>query len=172
MATPAPKPYITEGGLTLQSRPYWKLPALFPTVLGLLVGWTLTTLLAYYSILGLITATRRDIAAMVLALAVIMAACLILYTRHFIVHGSKKYTLVITDALARLMISERNYHIQATMQIEDIDFVEYFTPRDRAELVFHGIDNRIIEAPLWSMTDDPSTVVEFLRNKGIAIVQL
>jgi len=172
MATPAGKPYITEGGLTLQSRPYWKLPALIPTMVGLLLGWAVATVLAYYSVLGLITQTRPDIAAMVLVVSAIMAACLILYTRHYIVYGTKKHTLVVTDALARLMISERNYHIQASMPIEDIDFVEYFTPRDQAALIFHGKDNRIIEVPVWSMTDNPSAVVEFLRNKGIAVVQL
>jgi hypothetical protein len=173
MATPAGKPYISEGGLTLQSRPYWKRVAVIPMALILLVSWTATTLLAYYAAVGLVLSPLyANVAVPVALLALIMAGCLILYTRHLIIEGRKKYTLVITDAIVRLMVSEKNYHIQATMPIDEIEFVEYFTARDRSELIFHGKDNRIIEAPLWSMTDDPSTVVEFLRNKGIAIAQL
>lgn len=85
----------------------------------------------------------------------------------FIADFSKHYVLELTEREVKLKISDTESSAEeavARMPLREVSFVEYFTPKDCASVVFHGKEGRVIKVPIWSLTDHPSPVLQFFKS--------
>lgn len=72
-----------------------------------------------------------------------------------------------------LRVRESNGRLlRISMSYPEMDFVEYFTPRDRESLVFHSLDGRLIEVPVDRMDQDRVHAIDLLRERGIKIERI
>lgn len=110
----------------------------------------------------------------VLVVTVVLVGYLTVFTKKYLDDLARRYEFELGDREVVLRIDDRvsGRRLFVHMPYSQVSFVEYYTPLDNAELVFHGLDHRIIEIPTWSMTEDISAILEFLKTKNIRVVQL
>lgn len=164
-----------ETKLYYKSRPGRLRPALLPTIFFLLVIWTFSIILLTTTAAALFAGSSQGTTLwMVVAVSAVLICYLILFTKRYIDDFARNYEFELLDKEVRLRIDDRvsGRRFFAHMPYSEMSFVEYYTPRDNASIVFHGLDERIIEVPIWSMTEDTSAIFEVLNNKAVRIVQL
>lgn len=146
-----------------------------PTLFLLGVMWTFSLIVFGSALTGLMSHSAYSaIFAGVLLATVALIGYLIFYTSHYINDMTSQYEFELSDREMRLRIDDRvsGRRLFAHMPYGEIDFVEHYTPRDNATLVFHGTDSQIVEVPIWSMTEDTDAIIDFLTKNRINIVRL
>lgn len=164
-----------ESRLCYLSRPRWRRPAFMPTLFLLAASWSFNILLLVNVISALSSHTEHPLVLwLILAVSLIVVGYLAVFTKKYSDDLSRKYEFELSDKEVVLRIDDcvSGRRLFAHMPFGDMSFVEHYTPRDNASLVFHGLDNRIIEVPVWSMTEDISPIMEILKDKHVQVVQL
>jgi hypothetical protein len=159
---------------SFRSRPGWRRPAYFPTVAILCAAWfiALTFIAIVATAFGL---PHPEDAHMALAISLTMSTAFVVYlvvfTRRFIIENSSQYIFELGNEEARLKVTSTRpkHNLLVRMPYSEISFVEHFTPRDSAALVLHGKSGRLMEVPLWSMTENASTILNFLKLKNLPV---
>jgi hypothetical protein len=148
--------------------------------LGVMVGvysitWILTAALVVLATVG---AFRHSPYQMVSSVFAIAGVALVIYlaatTKRLFSDFRESYVFELTDDEARLRTvdNKTKESILKRVPFRDVTFVEYFTPLGEEALVFHGINGRLMEVPLYSMTRDPSAILKFLQGKNIKIERI
>lgn len=161
-----------DAKISYVSRPRWRRPAYYLTIVFLCLAWVFAASLLLTSVIGIVQQTPHTRAAVIVTLvALVVAGYLVVFTRKFLRDFEKTYVFEIADTEMSLKIMDVRSHraFIARMPGEEVSFVEHFTPRDNATLVFHRAGDRIIAVPIWSMTDDAGRILDFLRERNIRI---
>jgi|GEM_PF-3950381 len=165
----------TETKLSYFSNPAWQRPAFIPTIFFLSAIWIFSITLATVVVMGLLSGTALAIGLWVLApISVVLITYMYIYTKKYVNDLARKYEFEMTDNEIQLRIDDRvsGRRYFAHMPYSEMSFVEHYTPRDNASLVFHGSLDRIVEVPIWSMTADVSDILDLLSHKRIKVVTL
>jgi hypothetical protein len=160
--------------LKFVSRQRWRRPAFIPSIIFLTADWLLVLSLLSLSLIGLLhTANAPGLLIVTFAAAVVLFGVLSIFTLRYFADFTAQYELEMTDEEIRLKVSEKHRKVRVDqMNFNEVDFVEYFSPRDNASFLFHGKDGRIIDVPAWSLTDKPDLIVDFLDQKDLPIKQV
>ncbi len=160
------------------SRPVWKRPAYIPTMFFLWLAWLAAFLLIFAGPLFLADhgnlqsgmAWRSIIAGMSLALV------LGLYSAWYFYPFSKTFMLELNETGVRLVVFNRllSQEFVSEMKFSQMSFIEFFSPKDTAALVFHAKNGKRLEVPIWPF--EPSCQAEiknFLqKEKVVKLIQI
>lgn len=143
-----------------------------PTVLVLSILSMLDAMLIFVSFAGLLhNYSNQHLPLLDLVCASAFAFFLILFAARYFMEASNHYELVISDEEIKLLTTsaiskERKID---NMLLQDIAFVEYFTPRDNSALVLHNRNGHVLDVPLYALLDEPSSIIQFIASKNIRI---
>ena len=164
-----------EVRLSYRTIPRSARPAAIPTVVVTGVAWLFSFILIAMGLTALFTASMPvgssvTLAAVGAAVAIYMVA----FTGKFLTDFGKRYIFELTDSEARLKIKDESADdwFIVRMPFSEVAFVEHFTPRDQVSLVFHSKTDRILEVPIWTMTNDVKPITEFLASRGLNFIRI
>ncbi|MBX9723521.1 MAG: hypothetical protein K2X81_19100 [Candidatus Obscuribacterales bacterium] len=162
----------TDYKYCLESQPGWRRPAFVPTVLVLSILSLLDALLILISFAGMLhNYSNQHLPVLDFVCATAFAFFLILFAARYFMEAANHYELDISDDEIKLLTTSaisKERKIE-NMLLKDIDFVEYFTPRDNAALVFHARNGHVLDVPLYAILDEPASVIQFFASKDIKI---
>lgn len=164
-----------DAKMSFNSRPGRRRPAFIPTVIALCIAWVIDIAFAVSMAVGMGRSTALfDEFALALAMSMAFLAYLIYFTRQYIIDHTNRYFFEITDYGVRFNVDSDNARRRraAQMAFAEMSFVEHFTPRDNASLVFHGKKGRSLDVPIWSMMDDASEILAFLKEHGVPVLKI
>ena len=124
---------------------------------------------------GLMTGYSYPMSAVVAMLCgAFIAGYAILFLNVLRWEGNMAYDVTLTpDAMTLRMRGTEDCHkCECSMRLEDVDFVEWFTPRDSETLTFNSRDGRECIIPMWRMDRSATDAVAFLRARGIEVRQV
>lgn len=165
----------TGTGLLYASIPRSNRPAYIPTIIVTTAIWFFSIFLVVAGLASLVnTAISAWTSLVLIAVGAALAGYLFLFTGKFLTDFDKLYEFELTDSEARLKVKDprSNQQFIVRMPFSEVSFVEHFTPRDQVSLVFHGANNRIMEVPIWTMTNDATPAIEFLKSKKLKFINI
>ena len=170
-------PEFQQTVLAYSSLPFWRRGGFLGMAIMLGCSWLADVGLIAYSAqrINYVTSTTYgSIAEIVLLVSVSAFLYLLWLTAKYIFELSTQYLLQLTQTDVSLFVhhrlGERSMH--AVMMLKNVDYIEFYTRRNREVLVLHGFDNKVIEIPLWAITGDPAPIVTSLRQRGLPIVAI
>lgn len=157
--------------LSFRSRPRHARPAYIPTLFFSSIAWLAALALIVFGVSDMFAGSINVVNTTVVAAAAVLVAYMVMFSRKFLDDFGKEYIFELTEKEARLKVSGQGLSrgVVASMPFSEVRFVEHYTPRDQVSLVFHGKNDRIVEVPIWTMTNDASPAVDFLKERGIKI---
>jgi hypothetical protein len=163
-----------EARIRLVSSPFFQRRA----VMMSLAIFAFTLVLAVVLLFGSINALLRfpnvaTFAIFTLILSVLLGGYVIIVGWRLLSYTGKEYIFELSEDEARMKVVDKRTQRKEIARVlyQDIDYVEFFTPRDKSALVFHSIFGQLIEVPLWALTGDASSVLNFLREKQVSVVR-
>lgn len=85
----------------------------------------------------------------------------------------KTYTFELTDAEAVLLVFDRlrrKKHVKMVL-LDDVKFAEYYPYCDDSSLIFHA-PYTDMEVPLWPMGLHAQDILDFLRGRGVRVINV
>jgi hypothetical protein len=145
-----------------------------PIVIVLSLTWIFSTILLFIALSGSAHLHSNTQSGLLITIAVVFSSYLAYFTWSYIGDFASSYEFELRDNEMRLRVFNKytQEELFAQMPFSEVHLVEYYSPRNNAELIFHGADDRIIKVALWSMTDDIAPIIEFLKRKGLKIERL
>jgi hypothetical protein len=108
-----------------------------------------------------------------LAAGIVFVAYAGWYYRRLFLDSKREVRMDLFDNEVVLYVREPNgRRVSTRMAFADIDFLEYYSVRDRESLVFHSKDGRIVEVPMWAMEQGSQPAIGYLSDRGIRVVTL
>lgn len=160
--------------LSYSSKPFYQRPAFVPAAMTV-VGLTAVTYLLVVSALKHISHYGM-VAGLVAISAGLIAVYLGIFVRRWLLDLFRRYQIDFCDESVSFAMFDRLQRRRTSVRIpySQIDYVEDFSPRDYAYLIFHlnNNDNRVVTVPIWSMTTEPGPILAFLLEKRVRIVHV
>lgn len=157
--------------IKLRSKPYSMRTGLMPMIVGVAVGWVFSIIWLSVGIFALVYNMLWGIILMCSTLA--FSTYLGFMSYSLVRDAHRQFTFELTESEAVLNVLDGLTKKRSTQMVllDDVSYIEYYPYRDSCSMILHAPYTHM-EVPLWPLGEQALDAVDFLRGRGIQIVNV